>query len=157
METVLFSGPCCQWAPRHAKPKSIDRTVKTKKNPNETKSCQFWGLWGGCYTRSQLSTVDSPVSPSSSQLCVNANSAHRHHSRRAAAGYVTVKAYRRKEAEFQNVQGLIKSTKMKFLFAFTLAASLAALVIAAPLDLSATGAQGDDMAELAALSALLSP
>jgi len=46
---------------------------------------------------------------------------------------------------------------MKFLFAFTLAASLAALVIAAPLDLSATGAQGDDMAELAALSALLSP
>jgi len=45
---------------------------------------------------------------------------------------------------------------MKFLFAFTLAASLAALVIAAPLDLSATGAQGADMAELAALSALLS-
>ena len=45
---------------------------------------------------------------------------------------------------------------MKFLFAFALAASLAALVIAAPLDLSATGAQGDDTAELAALSALLS-
>ena len=98
------------------------------------------------------------MSPSS-QLCVNAKLQTEPTPQPSRRGQLCHRQgiYGRKEAEFQNVQGLIKSTKMKFLFAFTLAASLAALVIAAPLDLSATGAQGDDMAELAALSALLSP